>query len=107
MNKTVFVFCFIVVICVAIEMVLENNENQLADEIAKVKDRLKTISSSLENQQTFLRLIIQVYANFTFSMKPIFLYVYLPIFSIIVARKWKSKPKKTRWTKACRQKSWR
>lgn len=44
----------------AIEMVLENNENYLADEIGKVKDRLKTITSSLENQQTFLRLIIQV-----------------------------------------------
>jgi len=44
----------------AIEMVLENNENHLADEIDKVKDRLKTISSSLENQQTFLRLIIHV-----------------------------------------------
>ncbi|VVC25448.1 Ion transport domain,Ankyrin repeat-containing domain,Ankyrin repeat [Cinara cedri] len=43
----------------AIEMVLENNENHLADEIYKVKDRLKTISSSLESQQTFLRLIIQ------------------------------------------------
>ncbi|XP_022167299.1 transient receptor potential cation channel subfamily A member 1 isoform X4 [Myzus persicae] len=43
----------------AIEMVLENNENHLADEIGKVKDRLKTITSSLENQQTFLRLIIQ------------------------------------------------
>lgn len=41
-------------------MVLENNENHLADEIYKVKDRLKTISSALENQQTFLRLIIQV-----------------------------------------------
>jgi len=41
-------------------MVLENNENHLADEIGKVKDRLKTITSSLENQQTFLRLIIQV-----------------------------------------------
>lgn len=41
-------------------MVLENNENHLADEIDKVKDRLKTITSSLENQQTFLRLIIQV-----------------------------------------------
>lgn len=45
----------------AIEMVLENNENHLEDEIGKVKDRLKTITSSLENQQTFLRLIIQVY----------------------------------------------
>lgn len=44
----------------AIEMVLENNENYIADEIDKVKDRLKTITSSLENQQTFLRLIIQV-----------------------------------------------
>lgn len=44
----------------AVEMVLENNENHLADEIDKVKDRLKTITSSLENQQTFLRLIIQV-----------------------------------------------
>ncbi|XP_025420508.1 transient receptor potential cation channel subfamily A member 1 isoform X3 [Sipha flava] len=43
----------------AVEMVLENNENHLADEIDKVKDRLKTITSSLENQQTFLRLIIQ------------------------------------------------
>jgi len=42
-------------------MVLENNENHLADEIGKVKDRLKTITSSLENQQTFLRLIIQVH----------------------------------------------
>jgi hypothetical protein len=42
-------------------MVLENNENHLADEIDKVKDRLKTITSSLENQQTFLRLIIQVW----------------------------------------------
>jgi len=44
-------------------MVLENNENHLADEIGKVKDRLKTITSSLENQQTFLRLIIQVLCN--------------------------------------------
>jgi len=44
-------------------MVLENNENHLADEIGKVKDRLKTITSSLENQQTFLRLIIQVCCN--------------------------------------------
>ncbi|XP_050421668.1 transient receptor potential cation channel subfamily A member 1 isoform X3 [Adelges cooleyi] len=43
----------------AIEMVLENNENDLTDEIDKVKDRLKVISSSLEIQQTFLRLIIQ------------------------------------------------
>lgn len=83
-NKTVFVLSFTVVVCVAIEMVLENNENQLADEIDKVKDRLKTISSSLENQQTFLRLIIQVYANFTFLTKSKFMYVYLPIFSIIV-----------------------
>lgn len=52
-------FCKLCIIS-AIEMVLENNENHLADEIDKVKDRLKTISSSLENQQTFLRLIIQV-----------------------------------------------
>ncbi|XP_050537848.1 transient receptor potential cation channel subfamily A member 1 isoform X2 [Daktulosphaira vitifoliae] len=43
----------------AIEMVLENNENDLTDEIDKVKDRLKVITSSLETQQTFLRLIIQ------------------------------------------------
>lgn len=47
-------------------MVLENNENHLADEIDKVKDRLKTITSSLVNQQAFLRLIIQVHAAVVF-----------------------------------------
>lgn len=47
-------------------MVLENNENHLADEIDKVKDRLKTITSSLVNQQAFLRLIIQVHETVVF-----------------------------------------
>lgn len=50
----------VLLLYIAIEMVLENNENYLADEIDKVKDRLNAITSSLENQQTFLRLIIQV-----------------------------------------------
>jgi len=71
-NLLFYVSCFL--LSTAIEMVLENNENHLADEIGKVKDRLKTITSSLENQQTFLRLIIQVFCNGGYVYETDFLY---------------------------------
>jgi hypothetical protein len=84
-------------------MVLENNENHLADEIGKVKDRLKTITSSLENQQTFLRLIIQV-CNAT----ALIMFAKLHFFNAIILffRKWKLRPKKMKWMKACQLKKW-
>lgn len=86
-------------------MVLENNENHLADEIDKVKDRLKTITNSLVNQQTFLRLIIQVHGtvNFRWNFFPRAYYTNSFIY-LFFSRKWKSKPKKTKWTKACHRK---
>lgn len=44
-------------------MVLENNEDYVSGELDKVKNRLKSITKSLECQQTLLRLIIQVWFN--------------------------------------------